>query len=118
MNLISEFEKLAAMRDRGDLTAEEFTRAKALLLNEQEGKATLSTSMSSSAVPLNNKESKQKRTQLIIASCATLTAILSAVSVILNPSGTSVGLLIMWGGLAAWNWSLYAKPTHRVQASE
>lgn len=117
MNLISEFEKLAAMRDRGDLTAEEFTRAKALLLNEQEGKTTLST-MPSSAVPLNNKESKQKRTQLIIASCATLTAILSAVSVILNPSGTSVGLLIMWGGLAAWNWSLYAKPTHRVQASE
>lgn len=58
MNLISEFEKLAAMRDRGDLTAEEFTRAKALLLNEQEGKATLSSSMPSSDGTPTDKESK------------------------------------------------------------
>lgn len=106
MSIASELEKLTALRDRGDLSQSEFERAKALLLS---GKA---NEVQPPALPASGRPGqagKKRRTQLVIAVCATITAALSGASLAINPNPLKGVLLLLWAVVAVAGWISWSR---------
>lgn len=101
MKITTELEKLAELRDCGDLSEEEFEKAKALLLYGEKAESISTTRLCPD--PRTDRE-KKKKTMLLVALLATLAAAFSAGSVIIAPSLVSAGNLIFWVGLSSYGW--------------
>ena len=111
MNLSSELEKLVALRDQGDLTEDEFEKAKKLLLSGQE----VGTSSAVGKV-LDSPTDIEKKTKTyrLLAYLSTITVVLSAVSAFLIRSPIKIVILVLFVIVATRSWSEYSK-LKRVQ---
>ncbi|MGB1131307.1 MAG: SHOCT domain-containing protein [Haloferula sp.] len=113
MSIASELEKLTALRNRGDLSEAEFTKAKAVLLagENSEGSSSPPTedqSESGRASP-DPSLAKRRNTQLLIAIFATVAAIFSSISAVIAPSGLKIAILILWVVASVSGWISYQK---------
>lgn len=97
MTISTEIEKLTNLRDKGDLTQEEFEKAKALLLSGEKLPETTS-----------DKEKKLK-TQKWVAILLTITVGLSSGSALIKPSPVNMVLVILWVVAATLAWSSYSR---------
>ena len=97
MSITTELEKLSSLKDRGDLSESEFEKAKALVLSGEKPADALA------------KRDKDRKTQFLIAFFATLGALFSGGSLILDPSLFTAGVLIFWLGLSTAGWMSYSK---------
>jgi hypothetical protein len=102
MNISSELEKLAELRDRGDLSKEEFEKAKSMVLS---GQASGDFSSDNKASDLE----KKTKTYRLISILSTITVALSAGSAIIAPSPINVLILVLFVVASTLNWAEYNK---------
>ena len=104
MSIAGELEKLSSLRERGELSDEEFQQAKALLLSGE------SAEPAPASVPdVSEKGNKERRTQFLVALLSTVAALLSGASAALDPSLFKIGMVIFWMGLSITWWVTYSK---------
>ena len=113
MSIISELERLSALRDRGDLSDEEFDKAKAIVLsgkNEMEPASDETESAKGTAFTEAPEElTKRKKTHFLVGVFATIAAVFSAVSVVLDPSKLQIVIFVIWVLASVAGWSTYSK---------
>ncbi len=115
MNITSELEKLASLRDCGNLSQAEYEQAKALLLS---GRGPETKPPTLPIQETGEESNKKRKTQLLCAVFSTLAAALSGVSAIIAPSLGSIGILIFWVGLSSFWWISHSKLKTERQGGE
>lgn len=101
--ITTELEKLATLRDKGDLSAEEFEQAKQILLSSAE------TEVSDSSQTAEGEPKESPKTALIIAILSTLSVLFAAGSAMIAPTVTTLIVLGLFIVTATLSWSSYSK---------
>ncbi len=90
MAIRSDLERLVSLRDCGDLSQEEFEKAKDLLLSGENDEASLKEHDCGACLTRNKKELK---TKLWCAALLTITWTMSLVAALMNPSALNLVLI-------------------------
>lgn len=117
MAIRSDLERLVSLRDCGDLSQEEFEKAKDLLLSGENDEASLKEHDCGACLTRNKKELK---TQLWCAALLTITWTMSLVAALINPSALNLVLIGTWAVAATLSWVSYfqkKKPPKKEQLS-
>ena len=113
MNIATELEKLTSLKDRGDLSLDEFTKAKESLLFGDSTMPAYDDEANALPPPRKSKVAEPKL-YLLIAVLSTIAAALSGGSVIINPrplgiiafAGFAIAAFLNWGSFGG---SLYRR---------
>ena len=106
MSVASEIEKLARLRDSGDLSLEEFEQAKAQVLGQ-----------AGAAPKAESAKGSNPKFLLFIATLWTITAAMSGASLALNPSELKVLVCVVNVGLSILYWVLYRRALTRIPSA-
>ena len=108
MSIATELQQLTSMRNRGDLTQEEFERAKERLLAEDANDASQAVETKTPPVPGESNESRSYQ-NLVVAILSTIAAAFSAGSALLDPSPISLLAFALFTVAATLNWIAVSK---------
>ena len=103
MSIGDELEKLSALKAKGDLSPEEFEKAKALLLDKQQVPVLVD------AMSPRKPTGKEVRMRLLSAVLMTLAAVMSGVSLGLGPNPLKIVAFLCFVVAAIFSWLSYAK---------
>jgi len=106
--ITSELEKLASLRDRGDLSQAEFEKAKELLLSEENTDATLDN-RSSPNNSAGERERNPLKTRLLVSILSTVSAAFAGGSAAIDPSPISLLVLALFVVASTLSWTWYAR---------
>jgi|TARA_B110000305_G_scaffold65627_1_gene73367 hypothetical protein len=108
MPIVSDLEKLALLRDRGDLSQAEFEKAKERLLSGEVPGVSPSTERNQPLIAQEGQGCKPKHT-LLIAILSTIAAALMAGSAAINPSPLKLLAFALFTVAATLNWIEFSK---------
>lgn len=108
MPIVSDLERLALLRDSGDLSQAEFEKAKERLLSEEVTGVSPSTERNQPPLAQEGQGGKPKHT-LLIAILSTIAAALMAGSAAINPSPLKLLALALFIIAATLNWIVFSK---------
>ena len=120
MSIISELERLSALRDRGDLSDEEFDKAKAIVLSGKEVlEPAFDETTSEERIVITeapDELTRRKQTHFLVGVFATIAAVFSAVSAVLDPSKLQIVIFVIWVLASVAGWSTYSKLKREVES--
>jgi tRNA A37 threonylcarbamoyladenosine synthetase subunit TsaC/SUA5/YrdC len=108
MPIVSDLEKLALLRDSGDLSQAEFEKAKERLLSGEVTGVSPSTERNKPPQAQEDQKGKPKHT-LLIAILSTVAAALMAGSAAINPSPLKLLTFALFTVTATLNWIAFSK---------
>ena len=108
MSVVSDLEKLVALRDSGDLSHGEFEKAKEGLLSGEVTEVSPATERNRPPFPEGGKASKSQHT-FLVAILSTIAAVFMAVSAAINPSPLELLAFALFATAATLNWFAFLK---------
>jgi hypothetical protein len=115
MKVSTDLEKLMSFRDRGDLSHEEFERAKELLLSGNNNQDSLNEKGNPDRFA---KKKKELKTAFLCAVLLSITWLMSLGSAIINPSALHLVLVASWAVAATLSWVSYSRAKWKLEQAK